>query len=305
MYSLVAVAIGFATINNILLHILGGRKYNAYLFNALISCMWIVCLAIFNGGWKGSSADTWVYGFVYGLTLTGFIFFKTMAMASGPIALTVLIGCGSFIITGPFNALYWREKVGFFEVLGIVLMLASVFLIEYQPVPKGGKKERLSLRWKIYCGFYFLFSAATGILFRLHQYTDVAHTDEMMMLAAALSCVVLLAVYGVSALFVAKRTVGRVADERAQVCGRKGQIYVIGVALACGVCSCVYGRLNIYNSGALPGMLFAPIFNGGLVMASFIAGRLFFKEKSTVTQLIGVAVGILSLLAFSHFFGLL
>ena len=118
MFVLVGVAVLFAMANNVLLHFLKGKKYNPYLFNAVISLIWVIGLTVFNLGWKGASSQTWIYGLSYGLMLSGFIFFKTMAMANGPIALTALFGCSAFVVTTVFNGLYWQEKVGFFEIAG-------------------------------------------------------------------------------------------------------------------------------------------------------------------------------------------
>ena len=129
----VIAAIILASLNNIFLHFLSAKKieYNVFVFNALTSFVWIICLFIFNKGWQCSSSYTLIYGFAYGITLTGFIFFKCMAMVSGPISLTAVIGCGSFVITSVFNALFWREDIGFFEIAGIVLMLIAVVVINF------------------------------------------------------------------------------------------------------------------------------------------------------------------------------
>lgn len=304
MYALVGVSVLFAALNNILLHFLAKRKYNPFLFNAMISLVWVVGLALFNLGWKGCSSQTVLYGFLYGLTLTCFIFFKTIAMSSGPIALTALIGCSAFIVTTVFNGIYWKEKVGVFEITGIVLMLVSVLAINYVPTNKGEARQKLSWKWKIYCALFFIFSAATGIFFRLHQEADKVHTDEMMILAAAFSCFVLIAIYFVARFTGKKDKTVRVAETGNETAARKLTWTVIVLALACGVCSCVYNRLNIYLTGVLPTTTFSPIFNGGVVIASFFSGSFFFREKPTRLQCIGVGLGFLALLAFSRFFGL-
>lgn len=302
MYGLVAVAIVCAAFYNIFLHFLAKKKYNPFLFNALICLLWLVGLSVYNLGWQGSSSKTWIYGCLYGITLTGFIFFKTMAMANGPIALTALLGCSSFIVSTIFNGVYWKERVGFLEIAGIVLMLLSVVLINYTPTKKGEEKQTLSWKWKLYCGLYFVFASATGILFRFHQYDDKAYTDEMMILASAFAFLALILIYFLSLCLRKKETRGLAKTETTTAVS-KLPIWVI--ALVCGGLSCLYNRLNIYNSGVLPSTLFAPIYNGGVVMASFFAGWCLFKEKPTKLQYIGAALGFLSLLSFSRLFGLL
>jgi len=304
MFVLVGVAILFAVSNNILLHFLKEKKHNAYLFNAIISLIWVVCLLAFNLGWKGASPQTWLYGCLYGLTLSGFIFFKTMAMSNGPIALTALFGCSAFILTTVFNAIYWQEQVGFFEIAGILLMLISVFMINYTPKSVGEQKQKFSLKWKIYCAMFFIFSAATGIIFRFHQTVDKFYTNEMMILSATVSFAILLFIFLLELGIRKKEIKDKIEDDNVNSCISE-KVVVAFLAIACGICSCVYNRLNIYNSGTLPSTLFFPIFNGGVVILSFFAGWGLFKEKPTKIQFFGVGLGFLALLMFSRLFGLL
>lgn len=306
MYSLLIIAIACAGINNILLHILSAKKikYDPLLFNALISFVWVVGLFFYNLGWRSYTSQTLFWGVIYGAALAGFIYFKTMAMAAGPIALTALIGCSSFVITTLFNAIYWQERLGFFEIAGILLMLTAVLLINYKPTKKDADfKRKGTIRWQIYCLFFFLFSATTGIIFRFHQSIDKANTDEMMILAASLTTLVLIVLFFIKRVMKSKQGI-RVEGEKKTVAMR-GIGPIIGVALGCGIVSCIYNRLNIFNSGVLPSTLFFPIFNGGVVILSFFSGWIFFKEKPTLIQILGVGIGILAILTVSRFFGLI
>ncbi|MBE7085825.1 MAG: hypothetical protein E7366_01570 [Clostridiales bacterium] len=304
MYFLLAVAILLAGVNNVLLHVLSDKKikYNPFLFNALITLVWVFALlaynGIFSGGLQSVSSKTWIYALVYSLTLSGFIFFKTMAMATGPISLTSLVGCASFILTAIFNATYWKETLGLFDLLGIALMFVCVLMITYTGGGNSEKnlKSKLSLPWKIYSVFYFLFSGAVGIIFRLHQYVAAAHTNEMMIFAAVLASILLLLLF-----LITKKKHKEKAQKGTPMSAWKP---ILWTALGCGLVSCIYNRMNIYLSGVLPAALFAPIYNGGMVILSFFAGWWLFKEKPRKIQLFGVIVGLLSIISFSKVFGL-
>lgn len=307
MYILVIIAVFCAAINNIFLHVLSkvDRENNPYLVNAIISTVWVVGLLAYNKGWQGATNYTIICGLIYGLVLAGFIFFKTMAMSTGPIALTTLIGCGGFVITTVFNAIYWKEKVDVFEIVGIILMLIAVLMINYTPRSREEKhKEKTSLKWKIYCLMFFIFSAATGIVFRFHQSLDKANTDEMMIFASGVATVILLVIFFIGLAVGKKENVSNTSVSFENRQGSKKKWWGILIAVICGIFSCVYNRLNIYNTGVLPNALFFPIFNGGVVIVSFLSGWLLFKEKPTKTHFIGVALGFLALLSFSRFFGL-
>lgn len=336
LYLFLAVSVLAAVANNMLLHlpILKRCRVNEFAFNGGVAAVWIVLLLAFNGGLHGYSSDTFLYGALYGIVLAGFLFCKMQAFANGPIHFTSLIGSSSFILTTVFNAVYWKEAVSPWQIAGIVLMLAAVFLITYRPRRESTEqKQKLTWKWKIYAAFFFLFSALTGIIFRFHQAADAARTDEMMIFASAV-VIALLAILGSGAALFGRRR--RPAAENAPVAEQasaeqasaeqqsavqpsdggtaaaesgvlpvKKRLLAAGaLTLACGVAGCVYNRLNIYLSGAMANAVFFPLFNGGNIILSTLAGWLLFREKLSKMQIVGIACGMAAVVLVSNFFGL-
>ena len=76
------------------------------------------------------------------------------------------------------------------------------------------------------------------------------------------------------------------------------------LTLACGVAGCVYNRLNIYLSGAMANAVFFPLFNGGNIILSTLAGWLLFREALSKMQMAGIACGMVAVVLVSNFFGL-
>lgn len=337
LYLFLAVSVLAAVANYMLLHlpILKRCRVNEFAFNGGVAAVWIVLLLAFNGGLHGYSSDTFLYGALYGIVLAGFLFCKMQAFANGPIHFTSLIGSSSFILTTVFNAVYWKEAVSPWQIAGIVLMLAAVFLITYRPRRESTEqKQKLTWKWKIYAAFFFLFSALTGIIFRFHQAADAARTDEMMIFASAV-VIALLAILGSGAALFGRRR--RAAAENAPVAEQasaeqasaeqqsavqpsdggtaaaesgvlpvKKRLLAAGaLTLACGVAGCVYNRLNIYLSGAMANAVFFPLFNGGNIILSTLAGWLLFREKLSKMQIVGIACGMAAVVLVSNFFGLL
>lgn len=342
LYLFLAVSVLAAVANNMLLHlpILKRCRVNEFAFNGGVAAVWIVLLLAFNGGLHGYSSDTFLYGALYGIVLAGFLFCKMQAFANGPIHFTSLIGSSSFILTTVFNAVYWKEAVSPWQIAGIVLMLAAVFLITYRPRRENTEqKQKLTWKWKIYAAFFFLFSALTGIIFRFHQAADAARTDEMMIFASAV-VIALLAILGSgAALFgrcrrpaaenipaeenasaaeqqsaeqvsaeqqsaVQPSDGGTAAAESAVLPVKKRVLAAGALTLACGVAGCVYNRLNIYLSGAMANAVFFPLFNGGNIILSTLAGWLLFREKLSKMQMAGIACGMVAVVLVSNFFGL-
>lgn len=350
LYLFLAVSVLAAVANNMLLHlpILKRCRVNEFAFNGGVAAVWIVLLLAFNGGLHGYSSDTFLYGALYGIVLAGFLFCKMQAFANGPIHFTSLIGSSSFILTTVFNAVYWKEAVSPWQIAGIVLMLAAVFLITYRPRRESTEqKQKLTWKWKIYAAFFFLFSALTGIIFRFHQAADAARTDEMMIFASAVVIALLAILSSGAALFGRRRRPaaenipaaestpaaenvpaeenafaaenipaaeqqsavqpldGGTAAAKSGVLPVKKRVLAAGaLTLACGVAGCVYNRLNIYLSGAMANAVFFPLFNGGNIILSTLAGWLLFREALSKMQMAGIACGMVAVVLVSNFFGL-
>ena len=295
MYLLLTVSIVFATLNNVALQYPTKKDigFNPFLFNVIVALVWFPILFIYNGGIRNVTFNTCIYGLIYGFVFTGFIFFKSKAMSSGPISLTALIGCSSFVITTIFNAIYWKESIGFFEAAGIVVALIAIILSNIDFKRNSRQKETSSLKWKIYSLFFFLFAGSTGIIFRFHQNVDAENTNEMMMIAAIISVLIFIIIWLIG---------GGLKKNDADEKPKFGWIILI-VALICGVLSCVYNRLNIYLSGAMPSVLFFPIFNCSVILLSLCCGCIMYKEKLTIQKAVGVFLGVVAVSLISRFFG--
>lgn len=329
-YFFLALSVLAAAANNTMLHLplLKRSKVNEFVFNIGVAAVWIVLLFAVNGGVHGFSSRTALFGLLYGIVLAGFLFCKMQAFANGPVHLTSLVGSSSFILTTVFNAVYWKEKVSGWQIAGILMMLAAVFAITWRPHrAESDKKQKLTGKWAVYAGAFFFFSALTGIIFRFHQAADAVHTDEMMIFASAVVIAFLGILSAGSFLFKRRRRMnaedcrggdanardgadanardGAGANARDGIPVRRRTLALCALTAACGVAGCVYNRLNIYLSGAMANAVFFPLFNGGNIILSSLAGRIFFREKLSGLQIVGIVCGMFAVILVSDCFGLL
>ena len=337
-YFFLALSVLAAAANNTMLHLplLKRSKVNEFVFNIGVAAVWIVLLFAVNGGVHGFSPRTALFGLLYGIVLAGFLFCKMQAFANGPVHLTSLVGSSSFILTTVFNAVYWKEKVSGWQIAGILMMLAAVFAITWRPHrAESDKKQKLTGKWAVYAGAFFFFSALTGIIFRFHQAADAVHTDEMMIFASAVVIAFLGILSAGSFLFKRRRRMnaedcrggdanardsgdanardggdanardGADANARDGIPVKRRTLALCALTAACGVAGCVYNRLNIYLSGAMANAVFFPLFNGGNIILSSLAGRIFFREKLSGLQIAGIVCGMFAVILVSDCFGLL
>ena len=133
-YVLMAISIMFSVVNAGLLRSFANKseknKYSPFIFNAGVSVIWIILLTmwLFISRDYSISLTAVIYGVVYGIILGLFLLFKMQATAEGPVSLTTLIGSCAFIIATGFSVFYAGESVSVLQLIGMGLLLASLFL---------------------------------------------------------------------------------------------------------------------------------------------------------------------------------
>ena len=58
-------------------------------------------------------------------------------------------------------------------------------------------------------------------------------------------------------------------------------------------------KTNTYLSGVLPSVIVFPVINGGVILATTIVSRFIFKEKLSLLQKAGLAVGALGIVCIA------
>lgn len=288
--ALLCCSIALAAANNYLLHRFSNRGLrgpgDVLLFNAAVSAVWIVVLLAADGGIGAASPVTLGWGAAYGAVTACFLLSKMTALASGPIALTSLVGCCSLVVPTLFSAVFLREPVGYLQITGLILLLAAAFLCAN---PKRG--EPVNRKWGISCLFFFLFAGSVGVIFKLHQLsTGKDEIGAMMITASAVSTILLTA-----SAFAVSRRQGRGNPALPR--------QALPYAAACGLVSCGYNRLNLHLSGALPGIVFFPIFNGSIILIASLLGCIVFHEKLKKTQTAGLLIGTAAIMMIGKVFG--
>ena len=151
-YALLVLSILFAALNNVFLHKYneGEGRCNIFTFNAFVSVLWVGILLIVGVGFHGVALSTVGYGVLYGSMIALFLLFKMLALGSGPVSVTALIGCCSLIVPTLAGVIVWKERVGILQIAGLILLFVALFLCVD---PKSDVK--ISKRWIVYCLVFF------------------------------------------------------------------------------------------------------------------------------------------------------
>lgn len=281
---LLTVSILFAVTNNLLFHGFQNKGLRGMgdilFFNALLSCVWIVILSVLNQG-ACLSARSWIWGAIYGAVTAAFLLCKMQAMATGPVSITSFTGCSSLLISTAFGVLFFNETVSPIQSIGVVVLIFALFLTL---TTNQTSDKKMSKAWYIWCFLFFIFSGATGIIFKLHQSSSARGEVNQMMLASSVVSAVLFLSTSIFIQFKTDKTFPKIKSP--------APLFVI----LCGIVSCGYNRLNISLSGMLPSIVFFPTFNGSVILFASLAAALIFREKITKRQIIGISIGTIALI---------
>ena len=185
MLYLLLISIIFASLNSVVLHKADLSNGNTvYKINMIVSAVWFFVLFAVNGFKISISSPALIWGIVYGVTQTLFILFKTLAMNSGPVSVTTLIGNMSLVVSVFFCFFVWQEAIAASDIIGLAVLMLGTVLTTYKN-KKDGKK--ISRKWIIYSIFFLIFAASVGISFK--AFGKTGHSDvagDMMIIASIL-----------------------------------------------------------------------------------------------------------------------
>lgn len=280
------VSIVFSVMSNMILHKFKNRSFrtpgDVFWFNAGISCMWFLTLSVWtavSGSFEISPAAV-VFGIIYGVILCLFLYFKTQAMASGPVALTSLIANCAFIIATWFGVVYSNETVLPIQIIGMFIIVLALFLC-INPKKSG---EALTPSWFAWCAAFFLMGGFLGIFNKIFGKSSVSDQINSMMLVASVVSFALFMLVGI-AVNASKKC------ERPRIY-KESIVYIV----SCGFVGCIYIRMNLWLAGIIPSVIFFPVSNGANVLLSTLLGRVAFKEKLQGIQLAGILLGLAAII---------
>ena len=200
-----------------------------------------------------------------------------VSFAIGPMSVaSLLVYMGGMLIPSVFGAVYYKQPVTAFQIFGFLLMITSLFFI-IKPV----RDKSISLKWGVHCVGSFISWGLVGVCQQIHQNSVYAdEINEFLFWSFAVMTVIFATVYLLS---------GRKLKIKG---GYKLKSSASLFVLASGLLIAVVYRINLYLSGKMPGVVFFPIVNGGVLLLSEITALIFFKENIGKKGKIGILCGI-------------
>ena len=262
------------------------RLSGGFVFNA-VGCLCAAVILLCWGGFGQSSVFTIVLGVAFGAVTALQGITNIAALQVGPMSYTSVIISFSTLISSLSGVMFFDESLGWAQIVGMVLMLASFVLAAKSDVDE----KKANLKWLFLCLIAFVATGGIGVMQKVHQSSEYRDELNAFLIIAFVSSAVLCAFF--AALM--KRRESRFADEKEKEKNGKRQVwFLLGIMIASGACVAVNNKFNLYLSGVMDSAVFFPIVNGGGLVLTTLAAVLLFKEKLSTKQWIGVVLGIAS-----------
>ena len=281
-YILLTISIIFETLKNGYVNYFGKNLFvtmkDTILFS-IVSGIGAIIFFLFSVNVFAVSGYSLAMAAIFSLISAGANYFSLMSFATGPMsASTLLVYMGSMVIPAVFGTLYYNQDITTLRVVGLVLMVVSLVLsLDLK------KDKSMTGKWLLYSALSFLFWGLVGICQQVHQNSAYAgEINEFLFWSFVMMTVLFVALYFVLGNKEQQQD-GYVIKSKASVL-----VMVSGVLIA------VVYKINLYLAGVMPGMVFFPIVNGGVLLLSSLCAMIFFKEKLNTKQKIGMLIGVAS-----------
>ncbi len=265
------------------------KKYNekhdkgGFIFTAIVSLfsmLFFVIKELFidkNG--FNFTLDMLPYGIIAGIFYCTASFLTFVALGCGPFAISRLILSYGGIFSILYGLIVLKEQPGVFAIIGIVLMLISIY---FNRRPKEESEKKASLKWLICISLSVIGSGMYSVVQKEQQRVFEKSVDnEFMIIALGFSALILFIIGfikdGKDTLYILKN----------------GSLYASGAGLSNGLNNFL---IILVNGIAINFSTLSPLRSGVGMVLTFIVSKLIFKEKFLKRQLLGVALGTLALI---------
>ncbi len=273
----------------------GKTDKGTFLFTAMIqlsAALFFAGACLFDGNFA-YERGVLPYSLVFALATSSFCITSVAALRYGSLALTTLFSSYSLMLPTLYGFLRFKNPVYVSQLIGITLLLVSLYLTNMGEKEGGAKEEKESRNFKKWLPLVIVMTLANGlcaITQTEQQYRfDGAYKNEFMMIA-------LLASFGVLLVL-------GILRERRDV----KTVLKLGAlpAVLTGAANGATNLLVMVVTATIAASVFFPVISGGGMVLAYVISVTVFRERFAAAQKIGILLGIASLVFLNLPFGAL
>lgn len=250
------------------------NETDIYKFNTLMYMGSFLVLCFFKSPAASLFTILLAVLFAVALWFNQYAFLK--ALKYGTMGFTTFIQGVSLVIPIIFGALVWHEKISLRQYILLAILIASLWLA------LNIKKGEFDVKWLLFSTVAMVGMGIISILQSVHQMSS--HSSELIsFLRIAFLFTVIINLLGWA-----------IRTKKEPSCF-KIKSGAVPMAALSGIFMGAVHIINLFLAGAMQKIIFFPTVNGGLIFATLISGLVFFKERLTIIQWIGIIIGTIAL----------
>jgi len=219
---------------------------------------------------------------LFALAVIGMSLTQMKALSLGATSSTMMIFSCGFLIPVIFGTVAYGEKLLWADIIALVLMVASLFLII-----NPDKNSKLSAKWLFFTFVAMTCSGTLAVLQKIHQHS--LYADEFLGLSV-LEFLFASVILSLLSLF-AKKPDGYESPKKRELC----------FGLINGLFLSLPSMINLFLAGKFPAIIMFPIYNIGSIILSSVLGGVIYREKQTVKGIVGFIIGCIAILIIGVF----
>ena len=193
------------------------------------------------------------------------------ALGNGPIGLTSIIVSFSLLIPFIYGITVWGEKLTIYGVIGLLLLMILLSFLNYK------KESKISAKWLGYVAITMISNGICSVIQKYHQISFPSlYREEFMFIA--LICVFL--IFTLTSKFASEK--------------ERFKFSLLG--LIAGALNGLSNYIIIFLASTEKASALFPIASVSNIIAVWIVGRVFFKEKFNFVMIIGLIFGIAAII---------
>lgn len=261
------------------------NSIDSYKYTALVSGICAVAIVLLSGFTFPFSWFSVGLGLLFGIAVTGLICVSSMAIKNGPFSYTLVMISLAIIVPAFSGAIFWGETLTWLDFVGLAFMIFCFVL----SVQKQTGEQKGNGKWLFLSIVAMIFMAGVGLLQKTHQ--SSVHKDEITVFlttAFTFSCLCSTVIYLIL------KGLNKQQQNVEKVFGTTKSVLL--QLVAAGIATSLNHTINLYLSGSLDSILFFPVMCGCELIGITLVSLLFFKERLTKRQWIGIACGAIAVL---------
>ena len=246
-------------------------------FSAASCVAAVVVFLITSGGKMQFSAEFLPYSLLFAVSYSVTVVTGMLAIMAGPLSLTCLVTSFSLIIPTLYGILVLQEPVSTNLFIGLGLLAVALVLINLEE--KGEKK--ITLKWAVYVLLAFIGNGMCSTVQKVQQIACGGQYKSEFMIVAL--CISILSI-GLVALF---------TEKKSALPNLKAGFWLYTI---CGLANGGANFLVIFLSSRMAASVMFPVISAGGIVLTFLISLFFYKEKLSKWQILGSALGLVSVI---------